>query len=96
MAGGGFAFGAEVGEVVDVDADVATHGGGNEAFHADAFFCGELSAATLATSVNADVAECSAKVFGVSRVEGDNLVAAFPPEGGPIGDVAVIASECAV
>ena len=40
MAGGGFAFGAEVGEVVDMDADIATHGGGNEAFHADAFFCG--------------------------------------------------------
>ena len=93
MAGGGFAFGAEVGEVIYVDADVATHGGCNEAFHADAFFCGELSAATLATSVNANVAECSAKVFGVSRVEGDNLVAAFPPEGGPVGDVAVVACE---
>ena len=96
MTRGGFAFGAEVGEVINVDTDVGAHWCCHEAFHADAFFCGELSAVTLAAAVNANVAECPAKVFGISSVECDNLIAAFPPEGGTVGNVAVVASECAV
>ena len=59
-----------------------------------AFFCSELSAAAPAAAINANVAERSAKVFGISRVERDDLVSAFPPEGWTVGDVAVVAREC--
>ena len=97
LAGGGFAFGAQVGVVVRVDGDVCGCGCRDQAFLADFLVRGELAVARVAPSEDADVAERAAEVGRVAGVEDDCRVsvdyAAFPPERGPVGDVAVVAGE---
>ena len=96
----GFAFGAQVGVIVQGYGDIRRRRGRDKAFHADVFFPRELAVRQALAPIDADVAEGSAEIACVTGVEDDALDSvddvAFPPQGRPVRDVAVVARECSV
>ena len=88
-----FAFGAQVGKIIDVDADVGFDGGCDKALYANGLVLRQFTVGHSLSPENADVAERSAKVLRVAGMKIDFLLAPFPPEGGTVGNVAVVASE---
>lgn len=66
---------------------------GHEAFGANFFFGGPLAACKNAAAIDAYVTESAAQVLGALGVEFYGVDLAIPPEGGAVGDVAVVACE---